>query len=61
MKTYWIVMLTIYITWITTAMSMKVGEMSSQPSINTWSLPVAAFLCTVVPALFGYFIGKESS
>ena len=61
MKTYWIVMFTVYITWVTTAMAMKVGEMSSQPSINTWSLPAAAFLFTVVPALFGYLIGKESS
>lgn len=60
MKTYWIVILTVYITWITTAMAMKVGEMSSQPSINTWSLPAVAFFCTVVPALLGYLIGKES-
>lgn len=61
MKTYWIVILTIYTTWITTWTASKVGEMSSEPSINTWTLPAAAVICTVVPALFGYLIGKESS
>ena len=61
MKTYWIVILSIYTTWMTTVMAMKVGEMSSQPSINTWTLPATAFLCTVVPACIGYLIGEESS
>jgi len=60
MKTYWIVVLTMYTTWIVTWMATKVGRMSSPPSINTWLLPLVAFLCTVIPALLGYFIGKES-
>lgn len=61
MKTYWIVILAIYTTWITTLMASKVGEMSSPQSINTWLLPISAFVVTVVPALFGYLIGKECS
>lgn len=60
MKTYWIVVFTVYITWLTTLMVGKVGEMSSPPSINTWTLPVIAFLITAVPAILGYLIGKET-
>jgi len=61
MKTYWIVVLAVYTTWITTLMASKVGEMSSPQSINTWMLPISAFVVSVVPALIGYFIGKECS
>ncbi len=61
MKTYWIVVLAVYTTWITTLMASKVGEMSSPPSINTWTLPISAFVATIVPALLGFFIGKEST
>jgi hypothetical protein len=61
MKTYWIVVLTVYITWLTTLMVGKVGEMSSPPSINTWTLPAMALFLTVVPALLGYLIGKEQA
>jgi hypothetical protein len=61
MKTYWIVVLAVYTTWITTLMYTKVGEMSSPPSVHTWTLPAMALFLTVVPALLGYLIGKEQA
>ena len=61
MKTYWIVVLSCYTTAIATMTMMNVGQMSAPSSMNTWSLPVTGLVVTIIPALLGYLIGKESS
>ena len=59
MKTYWIVLLTIWTTSITTAMAIRVGEMSPC-SINEWDLPLVTLLINLFPAALGFLIGKET-
>ena len=59
MKTYWIFVLTVWTTSVTTAMATRVGQMSPC-SINEWDLPWFTLFITLLPAALGYFIGKES-
>ncbi len=59
MKTYWTVILTIWITgWVTFA-ATKVGEMT-KPSEISIMLPWTFFLMAAFPALLGFLIGKET-
>jgi len=59
MKTYWIVIFTVWTTgWVTFA-ATKVGEMTT-PSEITFMLPFTFFVFSAFPALLGFLIGKES-
>lgn len=59
MKTYWTVILTVWITgWIVFS-ATKIGEMST-PSEYTAMLPFSLFMFSAFPALLGFLIGKES-
>jgi hypothetical protein len=59
MKTYWTVILTVWITgWVTFA-ATKVGQMSTASEFTSM-LPFTFFFCHAFPALLGFLIGKES-
>jgi hypothetical protein len=60
MKTYWTVILTVWITgWVTFA-ATKVGEITT-PSEITLMLPFTFFMLSAFPALLGFLIGKENT
>ena len=60
MKSYWTVVLTVWVTgWVTHA-ATKVGEISHE-SVYPTGLPFIVFIVIAFPALLGYLIGKEST
>jgi hypothetical protein len=60
MKTYWTVILTVWITgWVTFA-ATKVGQMSTASEFTSM-LPFTFFFCNAFPALLGFLIGKEKT
>ena len=59
MKTISIIFLTLHITYFVTFAIIKVGK-TYEAGTYPWYLPLLVLAFVEIPAMWGYFIGKES-